>query len=91
MPKQNVMRYCLVPKFRDSEEHTYWGIGFSKEEGTFINQCDWGDRENWLGRLLMSLQEFLLNLDSLDPNFENEYQKIYRLVHRQIIVTTKIL
>ena len=31
----------------------------------------------------MSLQEFLLNLDSLDPNFDNEYQKIYRQVHRQ--------
>ena len=66
-----------------SPSDTYWGIGFSKEEGPYINQCDWGNGENWLGRLLMSLQEFLLNLDSLDPNFDNEYQKIYRQVHRQ--------
>ncbi len=31
----------------------------------------------------MSLQKFLLNLVSLDPNRENEYDKIYRQVRRK--------
>jgi ribA/ribD-fused uncharacterized protein len=66
-----------------SPSDTHWGIGFSKEQGPYINQSEWGDGENWLGRLLMSLQKFLLNLASLDPNRENEYDKIYRQVRRK--------
>jgi ribA/ribD-fused uncharacterized protein len=60
----------------------YWGIGFTKKQGPYVSQDDWGDAQNWLGRLLMNLQQFLLNLDSLDPNSEEsqEYYEIYRNV-----------
>ena len=70
-----------------SPSDTYWGIGFSKEEGPYVLQQDWGDAENWLGRLLMGLQRFLQNINSLDPNTNNEYWHIYRKVQRRQMFT----
>ena len=65
-----------------SPKDRYWGIGFTKEEGPFVLQEDWGDAQNWLGRLLMTLQQFLVNMDSLHPNSEEsqEYHEIHKNV-----------
>ncbi len=68
-----------------SPPDSYWGIGFSKEQAPYVQQSDWGNAENWLGRLLMELQRFLRSLHSLDPNTQDSqsYHGIYRKVRRQ--------
>ena len=69
-----------------SPSDTHWGIGFSKEQGPYVLKENWGDAENWLGRLLMELRSFLSTLDSLDPNTQTAqiYSEIFRKVQRQI-------
>ena len=67
-----------------SPSDTHWGIGFAKHQGPYVLQEDWGDAENWLGRLLMELRSFLSTLDSLDPNTPESqiYSDIFRKVRR---------
>ena len=72
-----------------SPSDTHWGIGFSKEQGPYVLKENWGDAENWLGRLLMELRNFLSTLNSLDPNTQaaHMYSDIFRKVQRGIKVT----
>ena len=70
-----------------SPPDSYWGIGFSKQQGPYVQRSDWGSAENWLGRLLMEMQQFLRSLHSLDPNTQEShtYYHIYRKVRRQVM------
>jgi hypothetical protein len=72
-----------------SPSDTHWGIGFTTYQGPYVLQENWGDAENWLGRLLMELRSFLGTLDSLDPNTQEAliYSGIYRKVQRGIKFT----
>jgi ribA/ribD-fused uncharacterized protein len=66
-----------------------WGIGFSKEQGPYIQKDNWRDGENLLGKLLMALKEYLTNRHNIDANFPDPYNchATYRKVQRRQFFT----
>ncbi len=81
---KNILLTAPTILIEASPSDTYWGIGFSKEEGLYVLQQDWGNAENWLGRLLMGLQKFLQNIASLDPNNDDDYTCDYSNIYRKV-------
>ena len=65
-----------------SPDDSKWGIGFSKEQGPFILKENWEDGENLLGKLLMSLKQFLINRSNIDANFPDPYN--YHTTYRKV-------
>ena len=70
-----------------SPDDSTWGIGFSKEQGPYILKENWEDGENLLGKLLMSLRQFIINKSDIDANFSDpyNYNTVYRKVQRRTV------
>lgn len=51
----------------------YWGIGFSKYQAQFIQKENWAIGENWLGKLLMWLRDYLENMEEKEQTNEETH------------------